>query len=117
MTALDVEPTPLPTDYVCPDGTVPGWLNADGLPTSCIGDLPLVDPLPDRTPGPSPFPLLTPPPADPSATLPPELGTPQDVVRELAATGLADEPAWFLLALVVAALAIAVGVTLRGFLR
>lgn len=44
------EPTPLPTDYVCPEGTVPGWLNADGLPTSCISDLPLVEPLPKPTP-------------------------------------------------------------------
>lgn len=36
----DVEPSPLPDGFVCEPGTVPGWLNSDGLPTSCIGDLP-----------------------------------------------------------------------------
>lgn len=54
------EPTPLPTDYTCPDGTVPGWLNVDGLPTSCISDLPLVEPLPERTVDPN-QPELIPP--------------------------------------------------------
>jgi hypothetical protein len=44
------EPTPLPTDYTCPEGTFPGWLNADGLPTSCVSDLPLVEPLPEPAP-------------------------------------------------------------------
>ena len=36
----DVEPSPLPDGFVCEPGTVPGWLDSDGLPTSCIGDLP-----------------------------------------------------------------------------
>lgn len=30
-------PAPWP-DLDCPDGTVPGWLDDDGLPTSCVGD-------------------------------------------------------------------------------
>lgn len=45
-----IEPTPLPTDYTCPEGTVPGWLNTHGFPTACVGDLPLVEPLPEPTP-------------------------------------------------------------------
>jgi hypothetical protein len=34
---IDMPPA-LPDGYVCPDGTVPGWLNGDGLPTACVGD-------------------------------------------------------------------------------
>lgn len=33
-------PAPLPDGYVCPPGTVPGWLDGNNLPTSCVGDLP-----------------------------------------------------------------------------
>lgn len=55
-----IEPTPLPTDYTCPEGSVPGWLNADGLPTGCVTDLPLVEPLPERTTDPN-QPELIPP--------------------------------------------------------
>lgn len=83
---------PLPPGYECPPDTVPGWLNADDLPTACVGDLPLVEPLPERTPTPNPTVTFEPPIAEvtPTPTLPPELGMPQDVVRELAATGLDD---------------------------
>lgn len=31
---------PTPAPLVCAEGTVPGWLGEDGLPTSCVGDLP-----------------------------------------------------------------------------
>lgn len=55
-----IEPTPLPIDYVCPEGTVLGWLNVDGLPTACGGYLPLVEPLPERTVDPN-VPELIPP--------------------------------------------------------
>lgn len=44
-------------DLNCPEGTVPGWLDENGLPTSCVGDLPLVEPRPEVTP----IPELTPP--------------------------------------------------------
>lgn len=33
-------PPALPDGFVCPPGTVPGWLNGDLLPTSCVGDAP-----------------------------------------------------------------------------
>lgn len=66
----------LPDGYVCDEGTVPGWLNADGLPTACVGDLPLVEPLPERTVDPN-APELIPPidvypssPVTPPASLP-----------------------------------------------
>lgn len=91
----DVEAPPLPDSYVCPDGTVPGWLNIDGLPTSCVGDLPLVEPLPEREVNPTPIPAMPPAPFEDG-----ELGTPQDVTphthvevpsqRELAETGPVD---------------------------
>jgi len=44
----------------CPDGTVPGWLDESGLPTSCVGDLPLVEPLPERTADPNQHELIPP---------------------------------------------------------
>lgn len=34
----------------CPEGTVPGWLDENGAPTSCVGDLPMVEPRPEPTP-------------------------------------------------------------------
>ncbi len=76
-------PPPLPLDYECPAGTVPGWLNGDGLPTSCVGDDPLVEPRPEPTPAVTLMP--------PIAEVPHEgeIGTAVDVypVRELADTG------------------------------
>lgn len=36
--SLDMPPA-LPDGYVCPEGSVPGWLNGEGLPTACVGDL------------------------------------------------------------------------------
>jgi hypothetical protein len=30
----------------CPEGTVPGWLNENGEPTSCVGDSP--QPIPEQ---------------------------------------------------------------------
>lgn len=90
MSGLELEPEPLPEGYVCPEGTVPGWLNVDGLPTGCVGDLPLVEPLPEP-------PVLESPVAP---HVEGELGTPQDVTpgevqpvdppRELAETGPVD---------------------------
>lgn len=64
------EPPALPEGFVCPDGMVPGWLNSGGMPTSCVGDEPLVPFMPEL--------------------FPPAL--PLDGARELAATGsdLAD---------------------------
>lgn len=51
---------PLPIDpALCGPGTVPGWLNEDGLPTSCVGDDPmpgLPSPLPTFTAEPAPVP-------------------------------------------------------------
>jgi hypothetical protein len=79
------EPTPLPTDYICPEGTVPGWLNADGFPTSCISD----EPMPERTVDPNQPELI--PPID---ICPFDCGTEQPVDAhvpdELAATGPVD---------------------------
>ena len=54
-------PSPLPDGFECAPGTVPGWLNEDGLPTGCVGD----DPMPGEpdvivvTPLPSPEPTVT----------------------------------------------------------
>lgn len=95
--SVDIEPPALPDGFVCPEGTVPGWINADGLPTSCVGDLPLVEPLPDRVPGDGGE-LLPPigevfPPALPLDPLP-------DV---LAATGAGDLWSWVLVAVLLLA--------------
>lgn len=80
------EPTPLPIDFICPDGTVPGWLNVDGLPTSCVGDLPLVEPLPEPTRTVDPHTPELIPPIDICGS---ECVTGQPVVPdELAATGV-----------------------------
>lgn len=84
-----IEVPALPDGHVCADGTVPGWLNADGLPTACVGDLPLVEPLPERTPGDEYGELIPPIDVVPSAPVVPP--TP----RELADTG-ADVWSWLL---------------------
>lgn len=66
--ALSSDPSPSPEPTVgigepivvidCPEGTVPGWLDEFGNPTSCVGD----EPNPGGwTPMPSPSPL---PPAE-----------------------------------------------------
>ena len=44
----DIMPPPIDPS-LCGPGTVPGWLNEDGLPTSCITDLPMVEPNPAIT--------------------------------------------------------------------
>jgi len=45
----------------CLEGTVPGWLDESGQPTSCVGDDPLVEPSPElgipQDVFPSPLPL------------------------------------------------------------
>lgn len=94
-------PPPLPLDYECPAGTVPGWLNEAGLPTSCVGDDPLVGPRPEPTPTATLMP--------PIAEVPHEgeVGTAVDVlpVRELADTGagqIVDPIAWVAAFLVMA---------------
>lgn len=88
MTDIDMPP-PLPEGYVCPEGYVPGWLNADGLPTSCVGDAAvpgepiLMPPIATHEPFPPALPL------DPLPVAP-EVGVPVAVVpapRELAETG------------------------------
>ena len=82
----DFEPPPIDPE-TCLEGTVPGWLNANGLPTSCVGDLPLVEPLPEREVG-NPIPPLLPEPFDG------EIGVPVTVYpqgpQELAETGPFD---------------------------
>lgn len=57
----------------CPPGTVPGWLDESGNPTSCVGDDPLVWPSPEI--------------GVPVDVYPPAL--PLDIPPELATTGLA----------------------------
>lgn len=42
MSTEDTMPPPIDPG-LCDPGTVPGWLNEDGLPTSCVGDLPMVE--------------------------------------------------------------------------
>ena len=88
---LDPMPPALPDGFVCPEGTVPGWLNDDGLPTSCVGDLPI--PLPVFESPIAPYPE--------GELIPPVTVYPPDV---LAATGVE----WFLIAAVACAL-VAVG--------
>ena len=73
---------PIAVTLDCPAGTVPGWLGEDGLPTSCVGDDPLV--LPEIG-----VPLDVFPPALPLSPLP----------EVLAMTGAGDVWQWMLLAL------------------
>lgn len=42
VSETDTMPPPIDPS-LCGPGTVPGWLNEDGLPTSCVGDLPMVE--------------------------------------------------------------------------
>lgn len=83
----DQMPQPIDPDSCLPE-SVPGWLNEDGLPTGCVGDSPLVEPLPERTVSPEPIPVLPPAPLDG------EIGVPVTVYpqapRELAETGPVD---------------------------
>jgi len=67
----------------CPPGTVPGWLDEFGNPTSCVGDDPLVEPSPEI--------------GVPVDVYPPAL--PLDGARELANTGLGLDQWLTLLAL------------------
>lgn len=39
LTIVVVTPPPIDPS-ICPEGTVPGWLNEDGLPTGCVGNEP-----------------------------------------------------------------------------
>lgn len=94
-------PTPEPTTppattppvMVCPPGTVPGWLDEDGLPTSCVENNPT--PLPTEPPviAPPAPPVHTPattPSAEPVALVTPATsaaGTPTPTNGELAPTG------------------------------
>jgi hypothetical protein len=114
----DDMPPPLPDGFECDPGTVPGWLNEAGLPTSCVGDHPcpgfdaetcLVD---DNAVQPTP--IFTPPIAEYPDPLPLDpLPTPEATVvvpvmpRELALTGPADGVGWDWL--VVALLLVGVG--------
>lgn len=104
MSTPDLEPTPLPTDYVCPDGTVPGWLNIDGLPTSCISDLPMPEPLPDQPTLESPIAECNPPECNAVSI------TAEPAPRELANTG--TDPS-LLLVLVLAVVATLAGLGMR----
>lgn len=116
----------------CPEGTVPGWLDEQGLPTSCVGDLPCpgeeecergeanpwTPEMGEAVPAPEPtvtmpvepdiYPSalpLEPLPEAPPATEESVLHPPQVVERdELAMTG-PDTLGW----LVIAVLAVAVG--------
>lgn len=85
----DPEPSPSPSapapdddELDCPEGKVPGWLDEDGDPTSCVDDdpTPWPDPIPDHTP------KIDPLPDDPTPDLPelPETG-PQDTRTALGA--------------------------------
>lgn len=55
-------PSPEPPPLVCPEGTVPGWLDEAGNPTSCVGD--------DPQPTPPPTPTVTETPVPPTAPAP-----------------------------------------------
>lgn len=68
----------------CPPGTVPGWLDQSGNPTSCVGDNPLVQPLPELG---TPLDVYLP-------TLP------LDIPGELANTGTDDWLQWAVAALI-----------------
>lgn len=79
----------------CPPGTVPGWLDQSGNPTSCVGDDPLVEPSPEL--------------GTPLDVYPPAL--PLDIPRELANTGTDDWLQWAVAAiiLVIAGVALWIG--------
>lgn len=96
----------LPDGYVCPEGTVPGWLNADGLPTACVGDLPLVEPLPERTPGEDIGELIPPIEVWPA---PPVLVEPSVPAVPPSAPSLPDTGADLLSAVVVGVVLLAIG--------
>lgn len=68
----------------CPPGTVPGWLDQSGNPTSCVGDDPLVEPSPEL--------------GTPLDVYPPAL--PLDIPGELANTGTDDWLQWSVAALI-----------------
>lgn len=54
-----------PTPLHCAPGTVPGWLDGAGNPTSCVDDHPMVDPEPTATAQPAP---IQPAPVQPAST-------------------------------------------------
>lgn len=76
----------------CEPGTVPGWLNEEGLPTSCVGDLPNPGDLPEFVAEPAPVEPAPAPEADPA----PEVEAPAAPAVEagtLATETLAAQPA------------------------
>lgn len=118
----DLMPPPLPDGHVCPPYTVPGWLNGDGLPTSCVGDHPCPGFDPVTCEG---FPVLEPPIAQYPDPLPldpllPEIGEPlvvvQPVPRELAETGpgMVVEPFSWAVAIIVMGVIVFVASRDRG---
>ena len=125
------EPPPLPEGYACEPGTVPGWLNEDGLPTGCVGDMPDPGALDGPTPEPSftsgpapanptPEPSFTsgPAPANPTPE-PSPAATSETVVgvggiTELPETGLSEPTLLVALALGVAAGALGVALLRRS---
>lgn len=75
VTPPQVEPPVL----VCPEGTVPGWLDESGQATSCVSDNPQPTPSPEPTPTPTPVPVppvVTPPPTVTEVPVPPTTPTP-----------------------------------------
>lgn len=87
----------------CPEGTVPGWLDEAGNPTSCVGDLPDPGAEPTTEPTPEPEPTEAPEPeqgigepdsvtATPAAPIQPV--TKADPPKKLAVTGADDVPWW-----------------------
>lgn len=80
-------PPPLPGgwDHDCGPDSVPGWINEGGLPTSCVGDLPLVEPLPN------PAPIVTP---EPLTMLPVTGVEPVDLIAPLALVAVGALCVW-----------------------
>lgn len=112
----DPEPSPLPEGYVCEPGTVPGWLNEDGLPTGCVGDMPDPGALDGPTPEPSftsgPAPANPTPEPSPAATSETVVGV--GGITELPETGLSEPTLLVALALGVAAGALGVALLRRS---
>jgi hypothetical protein len=94
-------PPPLPDGYECGPGTVPGWLNEEGLFTSCAGDLPNPG---EQAPGPdesleiypSPLPLGPLPDAPPATTEGQVFHPPQMHVRDTLPETSPDLAGWVL---------------------
>lgn len=81
----DEMPPALPDGYICEPGTVPGWLNEEGLPTSCVGDDPMVEPEPEED-IPVELPLVEPLPEEVAEPVAPIVEAPAPVVEEVVVT-------------------------------